>query len=80
MAQLTIHFPDPAIKAFLDQVLSDGKYASADDYINSLISQDRDRRKQARLEQLLLEGLEGEPRAMTAQDWDDMRRRYEARA
>lgn len=79
MEHLTINLPDPAIKAFLEQVVSSGTYASADDYIASLIREDHERRKQARLEQLLLEGLEGEPTVMTAQDWDEMRRAYDQR-
>jgi hypothetical protein len=41
--------------------------------------EDQRRRAHTRLEGLLLEGLEGEPRRWTDADWDDMRRRYEER-
>lgn len=49
-----------------------------------IVPSDEKRRKQARLEALLLEGIQsGKPTEMTRQDWDDVRRearrQFEAR-
>lgn len=79
MEPLTIRLPDPALRAFVDNLVTNGVYASASDYIEALIGEDRKRRNQARLEALLLEGLEGEGSELAASDFDEMRRQYDER-
>ena len=49
------------------------------DYIAALIEDDRRRRAKARLESLLLEGLQSEAIEMTDKDWDEMRQQYDER-
>lgn len=79
MEPLTITIPDPAVKAFVDDMVSSGNFTSPGDYVLALIREDRKRRGQARLEALLLEGLQGEPTPLIEADWDDMRWQYDAR-
>ena len=49
------------------------------EYLLSLIKADRKRRAKARLESLLLEGLEGDQKRFTDKDWDEMLQRYDDR-
>jgi antitoxin ParD1/3/4 len=79
MNDITISLPDASLRAYVEQVVAGGDYRSASDYVATLINEDRKRRAKARLEALLLEGLEGEPQVLTKEDWDQMRREYDAR-
>jgi len=79
MNDITISLPDASLRAYLEQVVAGGGYRSASDYVATLIDEDRKRRAKARLEALLLEGLEGESQVLTNEDWDQMRREYDAR-
>jgi antitoxin ParD1/3/4 len=79
MDQITITFPDPAVRAFVNQLVATGMVGSVNDYILALIDDDRKRRAQEELEARLLEGLEGELTELTDQDWEAMRRRYDER-
>lgn len=77
MNEITIALPDKATKAYLDQVVASGAFKSTSDYVAALINDDRKRRAKGKLEALLLEGLEGEPKRMTNADWEQMRRDYD---
>lgn len=80
MDQITLNIPDPSTKAFVEKMVSGGDYPSVNDYLLALIRDDRERRKQARLQALVLEGLEGgESIVMTDEVWDKMLRDFEAR-
>jgi antitoxin ParD1/3/4 len=79
MDQITIAFPDPSFKAYINELVEAGAFPSVSDYVLALIREDRKRRATAKLEALLLEGLEGEPTELTDRDWEDMRRRYDER-
>jgi len=73
METMNISLPK-SMKQFVDsQVLKEG-YSSASEYIRALVREELKRRAEARLEALLLEGLEsGEPNEMGPDDWRKIR-------
>lgn len=77
MESLIITIPDPGIKAYVDQVVSTGAYSSPTEFLVALVEEGRQKRKQARLEALLLEGLQGESTPLTAHDWEEIRQRFD---
>ena len=68
---MTISLPEP-LKQFVEQQVSAGGYASAEEYIGALLEAERER---ARIEELILEGVESPATEMTAEDWEDIRRK-----
>jgi antitoxin ParD1/3/4 len=61
MATMTVSLPDP-MKEWIEMQVEDGEYASSSDYIRDLVRRDRERRNEARLEELrriVDEGLNG---------------------
>jgi len=77
---MTISLPD-SLKEFVDQQVSSGAFPNAESYINALIEADFKRKGLERLEALILEGLDSGPATeMTAQDWEDIRRRVREHA
>jgi len=79
METMNISLPDP-LKAFVEAQINEGGYSSASEYVCALIRADQQRQAEERLEALLLEGLNsGEPSAMTAADWQEIRREVEER-
>ncbi len=75
MTSLNISLPE-SLKAFVEEKVRKGGYGTASEYVRELIREARKREAQARLEALLLEGIDsGPPREMTAKDWADLRRR-----
>ncbi len=58
---MNISLPD-TMKSFVDEQVRSGGYGTASEYIRELVRRDQKERASARLETLLLEGLEsGEP-------------------
>src|SRR5688572_30256750 len=83
METMNISLPDP-MKEFVEELVAQGDYSSASEYVRALIREDKKRREKARRESMLLEGLASGPMtAMTAEDWqnirDEVRRRVTAR-
>jgi antitoxin ParD1/3/4 len=75
MTTMNISLPD-SMRAFIEQKIAQGGYSTASEYIRQLVRDDQKRAAQERLEALLLEGIESGPsREMTAEDWDELRRR-----
>jgi antitoxin ParD1/3/4 len=73
METMNISLPDP-MKEFVEELVTQGDYSSASEYVRALIREDRKRREKERLEALLLEGLASGPMTeMTAQDWESIR-------
>ena len=71
LTTLTVSLPE-ALTAYLQEQIASGHYSTADDYIQTLIQQDKERKTQ--LEPLLLQGLaSGDPTPMTAADWNTIR-------
>ncbi len=61
MSTLNVSLPD-SMRAFIDQIVANGGYSTASEYIRELVRRDQKRAVEARLEDLLLEGLDsGEP-------------------
>jgi antitoxin ParD1/3/4 len=68
------------MKAFVDEQVDSGVYGSASEYVRELVRRDQKERAQARLETLLLEGLEsGEPRPLNAEYRENLLRDLESR-
>jgi antitoxin ParD1/3/4 len=68
-------------RQFVEKKISKGGYSTVSEYFRELIRQDEQREAEARLESLLLQGLEsGEPTPMTKEDWDDVRKEVRRRA
>ena len=61
MSTLNVSLPD-SMRAYIDRIVAEGGYSTASEYIRELVRGDQKRAVEARLEGLLLEGLEsGEP-------------------
>jgi antitoxin ParD1/3/4 len=73
MQSMNISLPEP-MKQFVDGQIAQGRYSSASEYVRELIRDDEKRKAQEQLEALLLEGLQGEAQAMTAEDWTAIRK------
>jgi antitoxin ParD1/3/4 len=80
---LNISLPE-TLKQYAEERVAEGSYPSTSDYIGDLIRRDRDARRrqaEARVEALLIEGLEsGEPIEVTPQYWEERRLRRAAEA
>lgn len=63
-----------AHRAFLDDQVAHGGYADIGEYIAALIEADARAKAQTRLEDLLLEGLEGEATEWTEADSERLKR------
>jgi antitoxin ParD1/3/4 len=74
---MNISLPE-ALRAFVEERVAEGSYASASDYVRALIRDDRTRRAQAGLEAKLLEGLASPLEEATEEYWQ--RLEAEARA
>jgi antitoxin ParD1/3/4 len=70
MAANTVHIalPDP-LKAFVEERVAEGEFATPSDYIRSLIREDRERRRE-RIEALLLEALDSKPIEIMPDQWE----------
>ena len=62
-------------KAFVDEQVTEGDFASASDYVAALIHAEAKAKAQDKLEALLLEGLEGEDIEWTPELMDEIRER-----
>ena len=78
MQSMNISLPDP-LKEFVDGQIAQGRYSSASEYVRELIRADEKRKAEDQLEALLLEGLQGNETAMTADDWKAIKQEAVAR-
>ena len=79
MTDIHISLPE-SMREFVEEQAAQGGYETANEYLLALIRDAQKRKAQERLEALLLEGLESGPAtAMTDDDWDDLRRRFDER-
>ena len=75
MTTMNISLPD-SMRAYIEQKVAQGGYSTASEYIRQLVRDDQTRATQQRLEALLMEGIESGPsHEMTAEDWEELRRR-----
>jgi len=71
MTTLTVTLPE-SLTLYLQEQIASGFYTNANDYIQTLIQQDRSRKQY--LEPLILEGItSGDPTPMTSDDWNAIR-------
>lgn len=71
MTTLTVTLPE-SLTLYLQEQIASGSYSNANDYIQTLIQQDKSRKQY--LEPLILEGIaSGEPTPMTNDDWNEIR-------
>jgi antitoxin ParD1/3/4 len=76
---MKISLPE-SLEAFVEQQVASGKYASAEQYLGSLIEADQKQRARERIGALLQEGLDSGPATeMKAQDWEHIKREGLAR-
>lgn len=73
MTNMNISVPDD-MKAFIDAQMAAEGYATASEYLRSLIREAQKRRAKQELEAKLLEGLQGPSVEMTPEDWESIRR------
>lgn len=65
-----------AMKTFIDEVVAEGGYSTASEYVRELIEEAKRRKSQDEIEQRLLEALEsGPPTPMTKEDWEGIKQR-----
>jgi len=79
MQTMHVSLPD-AMQHFIDAQVAAGGYSSVSEYIRALVRDDQQRQAKTLLEALFLEALDsGDPKAMTQEDWDAIRREGLAR-
>lgn len=69
---LNIVLPD-SVRVYVETQVSTGAYNSIDEYLLDLVQQDQKRKAQAKLESLLLEGINSDGQEVTPQYWQDLR-------
>jgi antitoxin ParD1/3/4 len=74
MEDMNISLPSSQ-QAYVEDQVASGNYPSVSEFVAELIHADQRAKAQAKLEDLLLEGLEGEETEWTEADWDMLRRR-----
>lgn len=78
MTSLNISLPDE-VRSLVDEQVSSGRYASAGEYVTSLIRQDWERTTRGRVESVLMARLRSGPaEPMTDGDFDAIRHRLES--
>ena len=76
----TLSFLPEPLRQFVEERVAEGGYGTPDGYLLALVREDQKRQAKAKLEALLLEGLDSGPATpMTDEDWDEMRRRFDER-
>jgi antitoxin ParD1/3/4 len=79
MDTMNISLPEP-LKDFVEQQVVQGGYSTASEYVRMLIRDDQKRKAEARLETLLLQGLDsGDATELTKKDWVVIRRTVQQR-
>jgi len=70
---MNISLPDE-MRAFVEEQLKNGGYSTASEYVRELIRNAQKEKAKARLEALLLEGLDsGDPIDVTPEYWRELR-------
>ncbi len=79
METMNIALPE-SMKHFVQERVTEGGYSSVSEYIRELIRADQKRNAEARIDTLLLEGLDsGKPVAVTPEYWEEKKRRLSER-
>jgi antitoxin ParD1/3/4 len=76
---MNIALPE-SMKQFVQEQVAKGGYSSVSEYVRELIRADQKRKTEQRIDALLLEGLDsGKPIAVTADYWEEKKRRLTER-
>lgn len=76
MTTLNISLPD-AMRDFIEEQIKESDYSTVSEYLRHLIRQEQKRVAQAKLDGMLLEGLNsGESIEMTDELWEQMRSHF----
>lgn len=79
METMNIALPE-SMKHFVQERVSEGGYSSVSEYVRELIRADQRRKVEERIDTLLIEGLDsGEPIPVTADYWDEKKRKLTER-
>lgn len=79
MVTMNISLPE-GLKEFVEKEMTEGGYSTASEYIRQLIREVQKRKAEARLESLLLAGLDsGKASELTAEEWDKIRQKIQTR-
>lgn len=79
METMNIALPE-SLKTFVQERVADGGYSSVSEYVRELIRADQKQRLEARVDALLLEGLNsGEPIEVTPEYWEAKKRKLAER-
>ena len=70
----------PVVKTFVEKELASGGYGTASEFIRDLLREAQKRKARAKVDALVLEGLQSETSEMTKSDWDELKRRVAFRA
>jgi antitoxin ParD1/3/4 len=74
MTKVQVLLPEP-LKQFIDGLVAEGAFKDPSEYLQTLIDCDRQARQKARIEALLIAGLDSGPSTpMTPNDWDEIER------
>jgi len=70
---MNVSLPE-ALKDYVQERVAEGTFSNPSDYVRALIREDRKRRAEERLDELLMEGINSGPaEPMTEQEWADIR-------
>jgi antitoxin ParD1/3/4 len=69
---INIDIPDE-MRVYVEAQLMTGTYNSIGEYFLDLVQQDKKRKAQAKLEMLLLEGINSETQEVTPEYWENLR-------
>ena len=80
MDTMNIALPE-SMKSFVQACVSEGGYSSASEYVRELIRADQKRKAEARIDALLLAGLDsGTPILVTPEYWEEKKQQLAERA
>jgi len=79
MVEVTVTFPEK-IKDYIEQQTALEGHSTTSDYLQKLVNEERRRKAEARLEELLMEGINsGDPVPVTPEFWKNLWARVDAR-
>jgi antitoxin ParD1/3/4 len=78
MATIHVNLSEES-RQFVEKQIAAGGYHTADAYLEQLIEEDRLRKAQDELEELLLAGMRSPRIELTPEEWESMRREADAR-
>jgi antitoxin ParD1/3/4 len=74
---MNVSLPE-TLKDYVQERVAEGTFSNPSDYVRALIREDRKRKAEERLDELLMEGINSGPaEPMTPEDWADMRANLE---